>query len=221
MKNQLNLNIQTPCSENFNQFKPTEKGGFCNSCDKEVIDFTKMNSEEIITYFKAKSEKNTCGRFNSNQLNSNLIQPKKFSFFGRIGLACLTLFSFGTLQAQDTKPTTESDSSKQIIKKDKNDILIKGNVSESGLPLAGVNIILEGTSIGVQTDFDGNFEFPKRLKKGDVLIFSFVGMATQKLIINNEHSASKIQLQVNMNMPEIILMGKVASKKVYSSKKNK
>jgi len=223
MKNQLSLNIQTPCSENFNQFKPTSKGGFCSSCEKEVIDFTTMNSEDIITYFKTKNNKNTCGRFNSNQLNSNTRKPqqtKKLSFLGGIGLACLSIFSFGTIQAQDNKTENSNSRPSNIkIKTNEKDIIVKGNVSESGLPLAGANIILEGTTIGTHTDFDGNFEFPKKLKKGDVLIFSFIGMTSQKLVVNNEHSASKIQLKVDMKLDACIVMGKVAVKQVYSSKK--
>ena len=54
MQNQINLDITTPCSENFNQFTPTPKGGFCNSCTKEVVDFTKMNANQIATFFNKK-----------------------------------------------------------------------------------------------------------------------------------------------------------------------
>ena len=35
---------------------------------------------------------------------------------------------------------------------------VKGTVSDdSGMPLAGANIIIDGTTTGVVTDFDGNF----------------------------------------------------------------
>ncbi|WP_323789385.1 carboxypeptidase-like regulatory domain-containing protein [Psychroserpens sp.] len=227
MKNQLNLEIQTPCSENFNQFKSTAKGGFCSSCEKEVIDFTKMNAQETINYFKNRTNKNTCGRFKSSQLASLNSQPKhvkKLSFFGGIGLACISLFSLGSMQAQDAKQQTkdsENEASKFTIKTNETDVLVKGNVSEASLPLAGVNIILEGTTLGTQTDFDGNFEFPKKLKKGDVLIFSYLGFKSQKLVIDNDHSATKIQLQVDMEFDACIVMGKVAVKEVYTSKKNK
>jgi TonB-linked SusC/RagA family outer membrane protein len=47
-------------------------------------------------------------------------------------------------------------------------------VDESGIPLPGVNIIIKGTSQGVQTDFDGNYVITAN--KGDVLVFSFVGL---------------------------------------------
>ncbi|WP_431136341.1 carboxypeptidase-like regulatory domain-containing protein [Psychroserpens mesophilus] len=227
MKNQLNLNIQTPCSEHFNQFKPTAKGGFCNSCEKEVVDFTKMNSEELISYFKTRRTKNTCGRFNSSQLKTYDSNSKRMSLlnvFKSFGLACVAFLSFGTLQAQDARSQNEDSESKSarlILNKNEKDIVIKGHVTESGLPLAGVNVILEGTTIGTYTDFDGNFEFPETLKKGDVLIFSYVGMTSQKLVVDNKHSASNIQLQVDMKLDACIIMGKVAVKDIYTSKKNK
>ncbi|OUS02099.1 hypothetical protein A9Q86_05460 [Flavobacteriales bacterium 33_180_T64] len=225
MKDQFSLDIQVPCSENFSQFTPTPNGGFCSSCEKEVIDFTTMSAEDTIAFFKNRSNKNTCGRFNSQQLkhyNNKPKQEKKLSFFVGIGLACLSLFSFGTMQAQDIKTQSEdlkNDASKFRITKHKKDITIKGYVTNESLPLPGATIYLEGTKIGIQTDFDGYFEFPEKLKKGDVLVFSYIGMESQKVVINNEHSASKIELQIDMKMDTCILMGKVAVKEVFTSKK--
>jgi hypothetical protein len=227
MKNQLSLNIQTPCSKNFNHFKPTSKGGFCNACNKEVIDFTKMNSEDIITYFKTKSDKNTCGRFTSNQLKTYESTTKhlsKFSFVRGIGLACLTLFSFGIIHAQDSENKTkksENNTTKIMINDNEKTIVVKGNVSEASIPMPSVNVILDGTSIGTMTDINGNFVFPEKLKKGDVLVFSILGMETQKVTITDEASASNVVLEIDMDMTEIVLMGDVAVKKVYSSKSNK
>jgi TonB-linked SusC/RagA family outer membrane protein len=52
---------------------------------------------------------------------------------------------------------------------------VTGNVTdEDGLPLPGVNIIIKGTSTGVQTDFDGNYAIAA--SQGDVLVFSFIGL---------------------------------------------
>lgn len=54
-----------------------------------------------------------------------------------------------------------------------------GNVSEedSGLALAGVNVLVKGTNAGTSTDFDGNYVLNAEI--GDVIIFSYVGFATQ------------------------------------------
>jgi len=52
---------------------------------------------------------------------------------------------------------------------------VTGTVAdEDGLPLPGVNIIIKGTSTGVQSDFDGNYAI--QAAQGDVLVFSFIGL---------------------------------------------
>jgi hypothetical protein len=223
MKNTFNLSIKTPCSENFDQFSPTSNGGFCGSCQKDVIDFTKMNSEDIISFFKHKNTQNTCGRFNSNQLKVYNRKPKKsntLSFLSGIGLACLSLFSIGTAQAQDTKKAIKPKENTSEIKTSKSEknMIVKGTVFEGNLPLPGASVLLEGTTTGIQTDLDGYFEFPKKLKKGDVLIFSYIGMQTQKVVIEN--STLEIELKIDLTMDSCILMGKVAVKEVYKSKRN-
>ena len=56
---------------------------------------------------------------------------------------------------------------------------VSGTVTdESGLPLPGVNVLIEGTNRGVQADFDGNYAI--EAVSGQVLIFSFVGLETGK-----------------------------------------
>jgi CarboxypepD_reg-like domain len=53
------------------------------------------------------------------------------------------------------------------------------------LPLPGVNVIIKGTKIGTQTDFNGNFKIsvPDSL---NVLSFSFVGMISLDYKLNDE-----------------------------------
>ena len=50
MKKQLKLSVKNPCSKKFEHFRPTQHGGFCSSCAKEVIDFTAMTDQEIVHY---------------------------------------------------------------------------------------------------------------------------------------------------------------------------
>jgi hypothetical protein len=47
---------------------PNDKGRFCNSCAKTVVDFTNMLPNKIEQYFQKNT--NVCGRFKSSQLNS-------------------------------------------------------------------------------------------------------------------------------------------------------
>lgn len=222
MKNQLNLSISEPCHENFKNFPKTAKGGFCTTCTKEVIDFTKMTQEDVSNYFRNRTTTDTCGRFTKSQLNTT-IQPKKktrfFNFLSGIAVVCLSLFSFKTEAQNTTNPTMDNDNTKNEDASKEELIAIKGKVltSEDGLPLPGASVILEGSAIGTQTNFDGYFEFPQKLKKGDVLIFSYVGLETKKITIT-EYTNLNIELEVNMDSCEIVLMGKVAVKEIYKSK---
>ncbi len=223
MTNQFSLKISSPCSENFDRFITTRKGGFCDSCTKEVIDFTSMNSQEITTYFQNHATQNTCGRFKNKQLTTytpTIIKRRKVNRLHGLGFALLTLFSFGKIRAQDIKTQTNAPDKTSPNYQDsiqEKNITVKGTVTEDGIPLPGASVVLNGTTIGTSTDFDGNFEFPEKLKKGDVLIVSYIGFNSKKIVVQNENSAQSVTMEVNLKMDACILMGKVAVKKVYKS----
>lgn len=63
---------------------------------------------------------------------------------------------------------------------------IKGRVleKETGEPLPGVNIIVENTPRGVSTDIDGTFEI--KVTSSDKLIFSFLGMESQTIVVGDK-----------------------------------
>lgn len=49
---------------------PTQVGRHCNSCKKEVIDFTLMTDDEVKNYLLNNIGKETCGRFFNHQVDS-------------------------------------------------------------------------------------------------------------------------------------------------------
>ncbi|ESU29294.1 outer membrane protein [Flavobacterium limnosediminis JC2902] len=63
---------------------------------------------------------------------------------------------------------------------------VTGTVTEGGLPLPGVSVVVKGTTRGTQTDMDGNYTI--KAKTGEVLVFSFIGMtdATQTVGASNK-----------------------------------
>jgi len=59
---------------------------------------------------------------------------------------------------------------------------VSGTVSDSaGVPLPGATVVVDGTSKGVTTDFDGVYSI--MANEGDVLSVSYVGFTTQKVTV--------------------------------------
>lgn len=229
MKQQLSISVKQPCSEDYNQFKPTACGGFCNSCDKEVIDFRRMNDQKLTAYFKTNQE-NTCGIFATSQLKTYTLEDKtgsntsSFNFLRVASVVFISLISLQNIQAQQIQRPTQtvqkvnafSSSEAEVKRTSSKTEFLKGTVSDTSSPLPGVNIILKGTAIGTSTNFDGEFEFPETLKTGDILVISYIGFETQEIVIKNNQKP----LDIVMRDDVCILVGKVAVKEVYESKPN-
>ncbi|WP_194767682.1 SusC/RagA family TonB-linked outer membrane protein [Tamlana sp. I1] len=71
--------------------------------------------------------------------------------------------------------------------------VIKGTVTSKadGIPLPGVNVIVQGTTHGTQTDFDGNYSLTANA--GDVISFSYLGM-TDVLVTVGQSDTINAQL---------------------------
>jgi len=77
----LRFTIPEPCDANWNDMTPIEKGRHCSFCEKTVVDFSIMNTNEIIDWLQQpKNKKSTCGRFTKIQLEKGIdIAPKSLS----------------------------------------------------------------------------------------------------------------------------------------------
>ncbi len=73
MKN-YRITIPKPCHEDWQKMTPNEKGRFCASCTKTVVDFTKKSTKEIQEYLTENKGKRVCGHFYRKQLDSIVIQ---------------------------------------------------------------------------------------------------------------------------------------------------
>ncbi|RKR14033.1 carboxypeptidase-like protein [Maribacter vaceletii] len=228
MKNDNNITIQKPCSENFDTFSKTELGGYCNSCEKEVIDFTSMRMTEINNYFLV-PRANTCGRFKSSQLQTNK-QHSMTNYISKgiatMGFSLLALCAVSNVQAQEIASTDseiKTGISSITVGKVSNaysSYTVKGIVlDEENTPLPGVNVILKGTAEGTVTDLDGNFEFPKKLGKNDILVFSYIGYDTKEYKVK-ESTSETINITVNFTNADVELMGEIEIGGVYKTKQN-
>lgn len=64
-------------------------------------------------------------------------------------------------------------------------VLITGAVTgaDEGTPLPGVSVVVQGTTIGTVTDFEGNYSITVP-ESSNILIFSFVGMRTSEVAVD-------------------------------------
>jgi TonB-linked SusC/RagA family outer membrane protein len=80
---------------------------------------------------------------------------------------------------------------------------VTGVVSDSdGLPLPGATVLVQGTTTGVTTDFDGNFSI--NVAEGQILEFSFVGYETAALAVG-AGNVINVTLSLGTQLEEVIV----------------
>jgi hypothetical protein len=52
MEKGIKITILEPCAQAWNDLTKVEKGRYCASCEKVVIDFKAMTDKELLHYFK-------------------------------------------------------------------------------------------------------------------------------------------------------------------------
>ena len=80
---------------------------------------------------------------------------------------------------------------------------ISGTVSdENGVPLPGATVLIQGTSTGVSTDFDGNYSIGA--SSGDTLVFSFVGYSSQSVVVGSSTTVN-VSLEPDNTLDEVVV----------------
>ncbi len=81
--------------------------------------------------------------------------------------------------------------------------MISGAVTDdTGLPLPGVNIIIQGTSTGTQSDFDGNYTI--EAAQGQTLVYSYVGFETQEIAVGASNKID-VTLKAGSVLDEVVV----------------
>lgn len=89
---------------------------------------------------------------------------------------------------------------------------VSGTISDSnGLSIPGANIVVKGTTRGVQTDLEGKFSIEAAI--GETLTISFIGMETKDIIVTTESNYT-VTLKDSVNeLEEVVLVGYGTQKK--------
>ncbi|MDR2496572.1 MAG: TonB-dependent receptor [Tannerellaceae bacterium] len=86
-------------------------------------------------------------------------------------------------------------------------IAVTGTVTdEAGDPLIGVNVLVKGTTTGAITDVDGKYNIPQATSRS-VLVFSYVGFATQEIVVANQRSINVQMKDDARAIQEVVVVG--------------
>ncbi len=107
-----------------------------------------------------------------------------------------------------------SPGSMNVLANQQNKKSISGNVTDAtGEPVPGVSVAVKGTTMGTITDMDGNYLL-SGVSSGDELVFSFIGLKTQNIIVENQMTINVILEDDFVGINEVIAVG-------YQSKSKK
>jgi len=81
---------------------------------------------------------------------------------------------------------------------------VTGKVTDvSNDPLPGVSVLIKGTTQGVSTDFDGKYTI--KVKNGDILEFSSLGMKTKQVKVNGQKVINVVLEEDNVALQEVVV----------------
>ena len=90
--------------------------------------------------------------------------------------------------------------------------LVKGTVSdESGDPIIGATVKVQGSSEAAITDFDGNFSV--KAASNATLIFSYVGYVTQEVKVGGKSTVNVVMKEDNTTLNDVVVIGYGTMKK--------
>ncbi|MGM9734305.1 MAG: carboxypeptidase-like regulatory domain-containing protein, partial [Prevotella sp.] len=82
---------------------------------------------------------------------------------------------------------------------------VKGTVSGSDGPVIGATVKVKGSSTGVVTDYDGNYTI--KVKPGDVLTFSYLGMSTKEVKVGKQSKIDVTLVEDDKLLDEVVVVG--------------
>lgn len=229
MKQSFQLNIENPCHEQWESFTPTSTGGFCASCQKNVIDFSRMSESELVAFFRdhQNSSQGLCGRFREDQLkrkynieewfptwrveNNQLQYEIPVTVIKQKQQIHLPLIQRMKLVRNMAAAVLTLLSIEQGIGQTR---MISGQIidAESKEALPGTSIFIKGTTKGTVSDYNGNYKI--EASESDTLIFGFVGFKLIEKKVKNDKDFAKIALEADyMGLLEVTVVGYSAERR--------
>ena len=227
MRKNIQLHIPEPCHEDWNKMTPVEKGRFCVGCQKQVVDFTGMSDEQLVAFFRKRTN-NVCGRFFYDQLNRNIEIPGKrihwVKYFFQLALPALFVTSKGYAQGSVKKlemntisNAREKNHRGQFSPKTvllENYKVIQGLVvDEANGSIPYATVLIKGTASLTFADSTGHFELIYRGEHDQlVLASSRINFKETEVVIDVRKSEQLITIVMHENiqtLEEVIVESKI------------
>jgi hypothetical protein len=205
MRHKIQISIPEPCHKDWQNMTPVEKGRFCASCQKTVLDLTHLSDNEIIEVVTKND--NLCARIKVSNLNRNLIKTKtKSNYFGYFASSILAFLGLGieTIVAQE-KPVVEQTDLKYLNKASDSvkKITVSGRVTCDGHLLPGAIVKIKGTKKSTYTDKNGKYTI--EVNQGEILIFSFLGKIDKEVLVSNSKKINVVLHSGELLIGQVIL----------------
>ncbi len=212
----LQLLLTNPCLKHWDDLHSSNKGRYCDSCDKHIVDLSEKTDAQLIAFFKRKKE-DTCGRLLASQLGRELVLPQsKPNWHWLLPLAVGAII-VSPVQATELRPI--------VIHKDQTSTLapalvqtsvntdvtadtLRGRVidGQSGKPLTGVKVKQKGfANVVAITDSAGKFEFSTAEGHlASTFVFELNGYSKIESTLNDG-------LEVKMDKEQRLMLGGITS----------
>ena len=147
MKKKFTLEIANPCTENFDKMVPNSNGSFCNSCAKNVIDFSNKTNSEIARIILESKGKNICARLKTTQLENEFEynEISKVNNFKYAAIAVSILLTSSVVAQEKVPVETE-------ISVQKPTTHIVGKIAFSQTIEEEISIIIKGKLLDARTN---------------------------------------------------------------------
>ncbi|MDB9701346.1 carboxypeptidase-like regulatory domain-containing protein [Salibacteraceae bacterium] len=163
----IQLQIPTPCSEDWNKMTPADKGRHCASCAKIVTDFTTMSDDELIN-FLGSGNVSGCGRVRPDQLERTILPEPLLAHWAlptfvvsrAFAIVAAVFTSLGPLESLANGPTPKTEIVHGGIRAEYHPQYVKiiGRVTSSGMPIPDINVRIAALGLDTVTDDSGHFE---------------------------------------------------------------
>lgn len=226
---QLRISIPEPCNQTWQSMVPTEKGRYCNACEKEVIDFRNWTADELQDWFL--NHKGVCGLFLQEQVvvASMPVKPSRWNLTkGLFVASCLALFTSSKVYSKSAVPTAFEEN-----KQPKLDFSAKALATDTLITISGrikdfkdkidlQNVKVSTLSgLNTVTDAYGRFKIEAKVKKEGkvILFFDYTGYRTKELVLNPGETED---LNIELGKPEeqrVVMLGGAISITVIKKEK--